>query len=563
MHVKRIIIARYRGLKSLSWDPARGVNCLIGPGDTGKSTLLSAVSLLLAPYPVQQASEFDYFERQLAEGFSVEAYLGGMNSATLVSGGTPPSLCGWLNGGPCNLPDEDGAEAVLHCRVRGTSELEIVHEIITDESTVAPFPVKLRQKMLLTRLVGEERSGRDLRLGSGSLLDRFLEPSSIRPAIQKAVALASTTLDMPAAVKKNLAELGTRFGNEGLPSHLHLGLFPQQGSGATGMVALFTGAKSDRSIPLAYSGMGTRQLAVISLSTSELREDPVIVVDEPERGLEPYRQRLVVRRLVQAVGSGGQAFVTTHSPAVLSSLDDCCIWRMKAGPAPPVQFNKKHLCGILKRDPEAFFAPCPVFCEGPTELGLLTALLPKYLASGLTEVGIHLADGRGQPNVFDVIGAFYDAGLPCAAFLDNESEHSGRRAAVSKKCALFVWERVCNIEEALARHLPKERFSELFLVASRQDINRARAKEDQVRQSLGITEPGERTAFPELFASRGDEPVRTALYTVMNDHEWFKSAELGFALGTALLKWGVPAFINTALATFASHLPQLPRHEPN
>jgi hypothetical protein len=49
MHIKRLVISRYRGIEALTWDPSLGVNCLIGPGDTGKSTVLSAIGLLLAP----------------------------------------------------------------------------------------------------------------------------------------------------------------------------------------------------------------------------------------------------------------------------------------------------------------------------------------------------------------------------------------------------------------------------------------------------------------------------------------------------------------------------------
>ncbi|MGH9631622.1 MAG: AAA family ATPase [Bryobacteraceae bacterium] len=83
MHIKRLIITNYRGLDSLTWDPSPRMNCLIGPGDTGKSTVLSAVGLLLAPYPVQQASEFGYYRRRVQTGFTIEAYVGGIDGAGL------------------------------------------------------------------------------------------------------------------------------------------------------------------------------------------------------------------------------------------------------------------------------------------------------------------------------------------------------------------------------------------------------------------------------------------------------------------------------------------------
>jgi putative ATP-dependent endonuclease of the OLD family len=40
-------IKRFRGIKTLSWRPARGVNAILGGGDIGKTTILDAISLLL------------------------------------------------------------------------------------------------------------------------------------------------------------------------------------------------------------------------------------------------------------------------------------------------------------------------------------------------------------------------------------------------------------------------------------------------------------------------------------------------------------------------------------
>ena len=555
MYLRELTITRYRCIESFTWQPVPGVNCLIGPGDTGKSTILSAICLLLAPYPVQQASEFDYFQREVNEGFCIEAYIGGFDAAVFSSVTPPPSFCGWLRGKPVPFPDENGAETVLHCGVRGTRDLEVVHEIFNENQPPSLFTVGHRKKLLLTRLAGEERANRDLRLGTGTLLERYLDPSNIRRAIYDAVTSASNALKMPNDVVKNLKTLGIRFGKEGLPTALQLGLFPQQGNAATGMVALFTGEEASRAIPLSYSGTGTKQLALLSLSTLSLGEDPIIVIDEPERGLEPYRQRLLMQRLIEAVGTKGQAFLTTHAPAVLSSLVKGSIWRTGTGQQSAAQLDAKALSSLLGQDPEAFFAPIPVFCEGLTEVGLLRALLPKFLNCDLHSVGIHLIDGKGQPQVFEPIRAFHTIGLPCAAFLDNEDVHSGKRATLKDKCVLFEWESVKNIEEALGLHLPTSHFEELFLLAGGGSENRSRSMEDQVRAILSPQPPRERRPFAQLITSCGEENVRQALIKAMSDYAWFKNEALGFELGSKLLQWGVPPFIEKAVCAWAERLP--------
>lgn len=95
MFIRRITIQRYRGIERLEWQPVAGVNCLIGPADAGKTTVLGAISLLLAP--VTAASEFDYYRRKTRDGFEIRGVLGGIEEKVLATMRLPP-LRGWLNG---------------------------------------------------------------------------------------------------------------------------------------------------------------------------------------------------------------------------------------------------------------------------------------------------------------------------------------------------------------------------------------------------------------------------------------------------------------------------------
>ncbi|MCG9115914.1 AAA family ATPase [Laribacter hongkongensis] len=38
--IRRLEIRNFRSIQTLDWTPSNGVNCLIGPGDSGKSTIL-------------------------------------------------------------------------------------------------------------------------------------------------------------------------------------------------------------------------------------------------------------------------------------------------------------------------------------------------------------------------------------------------------------------------------------------------------------------------------------------------------------------------------------------
>lgn len=45
--IRRIEIRNFRSVPALDWAPSNGVSCHIGPGDSGKSTILDAIDLFL------------------------------------------------------------------------------------------------------------------------------------------------------------------------------------------------------------------------------------------------------------------------------------------------------------------------------------------------------------------------------------------------------------------------------------------------------------------------------------------------------------------------------------
>lgn len=69
--IRSLMIERLRGLEKLEWRPRSRVNCLIGPGDAGKSAVLSAIELVPDPRPSPTTSEYDYFRRRVEDGFQI------------------------------------------------------------------------------------------------------------------------------------------------------------------------------------------------------------------------------------------------------------------------------------------------------------------------------------------------------------------------------------------------------------------------------------------------------------------------------------------------------------
>jgi putative ATP-dependent endonuclease of OLD family len=555
MQIRQLTIRRYRGIEDFTWKPRLGVNCLVGPGDTFKSTVLAAISLLLAPYPLGPCSEFDFHRRRLAEGFEIEAYIGSLDLAALGTDQRLPPLYGWDNGRLVALP-EGSAEPVLRCRVRGTPDLELVYELPLEGAEQAPpFSSALRRKLMLARLAGEERASRDLRLGTGSLLDRHLKTSDMRGSVHAAIADATADMEIPQVSQDALAAITRTFRSAGLPTDLYLGLVPTQGNALVGMVALVSGPAIGEAIPLTHAGSGTRQLALISLSAALLGTAPILVIDEPERGLEPYRQRAVTQRLAELAGRDGQVFLTTHSPTILSTLPAGSVWRMRHG-LEPICFAGAPLTKLLADDPEAFFCPMPILCEGVTEMGFVEELLPGALGKNLERCGIHPVDGGGQPNVLAIAQAFIQSGMSCSAILDNELKHSGQRQAIEQQITALVWRDAVNIEDAVCRWLPLDGLFALLPYAHQACGTAVRYLEDQIFQA--IPEADRQNTARDLRTSSYTEPViRAAFYTTMDGRSWFKSREGGRILARALTEIGMPEEIKRQFADFVARLSRL------
>ena len=73
--IRRLELTRFRGIESLVWWPAPGVNLILGGGDVGKSTILEAIALLLYPTNGFVLSDTDYFNRSVENELVIEAVM--------------------------------------------------------------------------------------------------------------------------------------------------------------------------------------------------------------------------------------------------------------------------------------------------------------------------------------------------------------------------------------------------------------------------------------------------------------------------------------------------------
>jgi putative ATP-dependent endonuclease of OLD family len=557
--IYRLAIERFRSLKTFSWYPAKGVNLILGGGDVGKTTVLDAIALLLSPTNFATLIDTDYLARNIEAGFTIEAIVS-LPGESEINQQTKPSWPWDWNGSEALVPSIDGemtGEPVYRLRVRGTEDLELAYEIVQPDGTADSLSTGLRRSIGLVRLSGDDRNDRDLRLVQGSALDRLLSDRALRSRLATELAKNDVAEQLTDAAKQALKALDVVFKAKTLPDELNLAITGGQGLSVTALIGL-TANRGGVRLPLSSWGSGTRRFAALAIAEQNQGEAPVTLVDEVERGLEPYRQRLLMEGL-QAGKS--QVFVTSHSPSAISSASDAALWYVDhAGGIG--RLASAAVARQRRNDPETFLARLAVVAEGATEFGFASALLEKAFGSSLQQHGVHVTDGGGHEATLALLEALAAGGLYFAGFVDDENKHPTRWQKLLEKLdkLLFRWKSGC-IEANFIKLLPEDKL-EALIVDPENEKTGMRLRTLQERLEMGEKD------FAAIKARAGPDlralMLAAALGTVPDGkgaekrhyqsqgHTWFKTIEGGRELAAKAFALGVWPGLKPELMPFCN-----------
>jgi putative ATP-dependent endonuclease of OLD family len=542
------------------------VNVILGGGDVGKSTILEAIGLLLSPTNPSTVPDTDFHRRDESAGFAIEAIVS-LPPKTGINHQLRPSWPWAWDGTKAMVPsaEEDGAsksEPVYRLRVRGTEDLELVYEIVQPDDTADTLSVTLRRAIGLVRLSGDDHGDRDLRLVYGSALDRLLSDKGLRSRLASEAAKEDVKDQLTPEAKKALANLDVAFRKAALPGGLNVGL-----TGGPGLsIAALIGLTADRggvSLPLASWGTGTRRIAALTIAEQNQGEAPITLVDEAERGLEPYRQRSLVEKLQMG---RSQVFMTTHSQYVLSAASEATFWYVDAKGQVGL-LEPRKTARTRRDDPEAFLSRLTVVAEGASEVGFVIALLEKALEGPLGRFGIHVSNGGGQETTLDLLEALAAGGLNFAGFADSEAgKHASRWEELAAKLGplLLRWASGC-LEENVIGAIPDERLEELLIDPAGERTGRRRRT---LADRLGI----EKTDFTTIKTAAGsnlrDLIVGAALGRVpptvpeedrsrrkefkAHGQDWFKTLQGGRELAEKVFTLGAWEALGPQLLAFCN-----------
>jgi hypothetical protein len=541
-------VRNFRGISSLDWHPSPGLTALIGAGDSCKTSILDAIELALTPRWNPRTSENDFFGGDTESELAIEVTVGNLPVPLLSDRKFGLDLRGIDADG--NFHDEpmEGDDLVLTVRFSMNRDLEPSWTIINDR-LAQPKPISPRDRGLLGASPLGGSPNIHFTWGQGSaLVGATSTPDEVSSVLAEARRL------MKAAVEAmtfetlddglDTARLAATQMGAGMVSDAF-----NAGFAADGMAARGSGLSLHADdIPLDRSGLGTRRLVALGLQKLSVKTGAVMLIDEVEVGLEPYRLRHLLRVLNSFVasdstsqpGNSGQVLLTTHSPVALEELGTSSVAvvnRDQSGRV-TVQAVPTELQELLRAVPESFLGRRVVVCEGKTELGVLRAMESHWAAQHgsrpMAHVGGVLALGNGTQTGARAM-AFRQLGFPTAVLADSDKPLEPPGDVLEDQGATVItWSDETAIESRICQDLPWPGFVELMALAC--ELRTTSAVRDAVNARL-VT-----------FAIAGDDPdlwhvegstesqLRLAFATSAQKNNWFKRVDLGQAVGEIVLR---------------------------
>jgi putative ATP-dependent endonuclease of OLD family len=459
--VRKIEVENFRCLKSFTWKPSAGINCLIGPGDSGKSSILDAIDHCLGARRNLQITDTDFYNLDVNQSIRVCVTLGDLDDK-LKNGETYGF---YLRGydpktGEIAEEPEVGLETVLTLQLTVASDLEpqwtLVSERASSQGQTRNLNWADRQRIAPTRL--GVFSDHHLSWRKGSILNRISEERADASAALIAAAREMRT-EFGEQAKEQLAvtlDIVTKAANElGIPvgAEVKAMLDAHSVSIGGGTISLH----NEAGIPLKGLGLGSSRLLVAGLQRRASEHSAIVLVDELEYGLEPHR----IIRLIDALGAKEttpplQAFITTHSPVAVRELSGNQLFVVREADGAHranVVGIADDIQGTIRMSPEALLAPSILVCEGATEVGLMRGLDQFRIANGkqaITARGIGLVDGGGT-NTFRRANAFLSLGYRTAVLRDSDAIITPQfeRAFADNGGTVFSWSPGNALEDEL------------------------------------------------------------------------------------------------------------------
>ena len=544
MRITNLDVYNFRGIQesNISFPAETRIVCLIGAGDSTKSTLLKAVEWAFWPTWSLVVTDSDFYHGNIASPIVIRCTFTEFPDKLLAEDRfgmylRKPGIT--LDGSSDDEPKDD-LPICLTIQLTIDATLDPKWEIVCNRQEPRTITHNDR-KLLFVGMIGGSAS-RDMLWGKYSVLQKYADAKGVlHDAYTSAVRDVAKNADLRAldSVSKTLSDVGKKYG-VGFESEIKSRLIVQ-GNTFSSTVGLFDG-----DAPLSQFGTGSQRLLSMGLNIGAAPGEALLLIDEVENGLEPYRLRNLINEFRAEHSAAGQIIMTTHSPITVAecSLEELMIVHCSDGKTDALVINSddKDANTAIQRqirgNSEAFLSKRLIVCEGKTEIGFIRALdsfIAKTKKIRMAYKGVGTADGGGS-SIFSCAAALRKCGYDICILMDSDkdSEDVKKQQMRMEGISVFDWDKPNALEEQFFTELPLSGIQEALQIAVDEK------GVDSIKSSLSaggipfVLQDGT-IVLPCLT-----EDQKKTLGTIAKDGEresgWFKRIGLGQQLGKVVFE---------------------------
>jgi len=549
LRIARIKIENFRGIKECElFFPGHTV--LVGDNNTGKSTILEAIDLVLGPerlsrYPV--IDEHDFYAGQYLDEekkpieITIEVVVVDLNdeqqrrfSCHLEWWNNEKKVL--IDGPPPESTDGKNVVPALRLCFKGNYDVEeddfsgrtFFMSPQKDDGTFEPFGVRDKRVCGFLYLRTLRTGNRALSLERGSLLDTVLRLKELRlhmweqilNQLRKLSVADNPSLDITGVLNSVQDAVRSYVPSEWADDpHMRISNLTREHLRRIITVFMSTGAICDDgtkfSAPFQHQGTGTINTLVLALLSmiADLKQNVIFAMEEPEIAIPPHTQK----RIINSIRSkSAQAIFTSHSPYVLEEFDPYQILvinrdggrltGVSAGYPPKIK-PKKYREEFRKRFCEALLARRVLITEGRTEYDAFPAaarrlheLEPENYKT-LDNLGIAIVSAESDTQVAPLGEHFRHMEKKVFAVYDKQSEDESQKI---KSSVDYPFE------------APEEGFENVILKSSSEDALR--------RYVLSLVQDGEWPPHLTPITSPDTIPLEELKSALMDYFKWSKGS---------------------------------------
>lgn len=538
VRLRRLQVENFRGVKALDWRHIADTAALVGPGDSGKSTVLDAIERVLSPKWNVAFDDTDFWDLDTGTPIVIRATITHLDASFYRDSKFGLLLHGFdrATGEAIRASGHDEEEHALVVELRVEASLEPIWSVVDANDAKHAFMARDREALGMLRVGGYV----DQHLGwsKGSVLTRLTDSGNAVNAV-----LAEATRHARSGLKTDGLDKLTAAAQKVEVLAKDLGVAPKNSlvphlDASTLSVGAGSLSLHDGKVPARRAGLGTRRLLAVAMQREAAAEFGLKIVDEFEHGLEPHRIRRLIRVLRGRAPEGdglakGQLILTTHSPTVLHELAaaEVAVTRKAVDGTVTVQSLSDAIDYILKRTPQALLARKVIVAEGATEVGLCQALdeaWSKETGASFGYLGVVVVDGVGGTQPAELSGQLASLGYEVGLLTDSDAKAKLSKAVGAQ---VFAWPLGLCTEQCLANDLPEAAVTQMAVVADEQGGRGVReALADQLGASRVLLKEGDPASW---INAKGLAAFRKAFGDLAKkkNQAWFKTRDQGTLLG--------------------------------